>query len=171
MKQPKTPLPLPPITEDGLSQSYKEVTDNELICQLEKSSKGAHMLSAEKIDFLMSIFDNQKELISKAEFLDGVVNSNVASRLRDGIPSGSSVIKRKSNNTKLATYIVNLFKPLHLLRDFLKTEYEDSNESAGYLTRKATQEQQEKMCKIMSILNKSHELYINLEKDAGFANR
>ena len=125
------------------------------------------MLSNDEIDFFMSIFDNQADLINRAEKMDAVMNSNVSTCLKYGIPPGSSVIKRQSNNTKLATFIVNLFKPLNLLRDFMKTKYSDMEVSvAGCLTRKNAKENQDKVELIMRILDKSYELYVNLEKDA-----
>ena len=166
MKQPIVPLALPPISEQGLSKSYLKVTENELIYQLERSSRGAHMLSQQKIDFLCEIHVNQVEMIKKAALLDTVMGGNIATLLRDQIPSSITLIKRKSNNSQLAKYIVRLFKPLHLLRDYLQTQFDDTEDQNQTLTRQASQHRQEKKCKIMTILDKSHELFSNLEKDA-----
>ena len=128
MKQPIVPLALPPISAEGLSKSYVEVNENELIYQLEKSSRGAHMLSQQKIDYLTEIHANQGEMIKKAELLDAVMGGHIATLLKDLVPSSVTVIKRKSNNKQLATYIVMLFQPLHMLRDYLQTQFDVSED-------------------------------------------
>ena len=115
MKQPIVPLTLPPISAEGLSKSYVEVNENELIYQLEKSSKGAHMLSQQKIEYLTEIHASQCDMIQKAELLDAVMGGNIATLLKDLIPSTVTTIKRKCNNKQLATYIVKLFQPLNML--------------------------------------------------------
>ena len=167
MKQPKVPVPLPSISKEGFSKSYKDVSEKELIYQLEKLSKGAHMLSKQKSEFLMSIYDNQDELIAKAKLLDEIMGGNIASSLKALIPRNPTIIKRSSSNSGLATYIVKLFKPLHLLREFLIGQF-DATENGCWRreTRRSSQERQERKSKIMMILDTSHELYLNLEKDS-----
>ena len=109
------------------------------------------MLSQQKIDYLCEIHANQVEMIKKAELLDAVMGGHIATLLRDLIPSSVTVIKRKSNNSQLAKYIVRLFKPLHMLHDYLQTQFDDTEDPNQPLTRKASQDRQEKKCKIMTI--------------------
>ena len=115
---------------------------------------------------LTEIHANQGEMIKKAELLDAVMGGHIATLLKDLVPSSVTVIKRKSNNKQLATYIGRLFQPLHMLRYYLQTQFDVSEDPNQTLTRSVLQERQKKNCKIMAILDASYELYTNLEKDA-----
>ena len=78
------------------------------------------MLSKQKVDYLMSVNDNQDELINKAKLLE-VTDGNHADVLTFLIPRNETTIKCTSSNSALVTFIVKLFQPLHMLRDYLNS--------------------------------------------------
>ena len=122
MKQSKTPIT---IDLSAGFQNNSDITDIELVFQLTKSTKDAILLSNEKKKFLLEVHKNKVDLLRNAQIFDAVLGKDVHDALKSIIPGSSRVINRELKNADLAELIVRLLKPMVILRNYIKSKFDD----------------------------------------------
>ena len=121
MKQASTPIQV------DLSTGFhnnSDITDTELMFQLTKSTKDAILLSNDKKKFFLSVQKNKKNLLHYATIFDSALGSDVYNCLNTTIPSSSRIINRELEKSELAELIIRLLKPLVIVRNYLKSQYD-----------------------------------------------
>ena len=74
MKQAENPI-IPKFGNKPVNS--KDITEEEMVCQLEKSFKDAIMLSAKKKEFLLDLLKNKKDPLEQCKLFDSVMDSNL----------------------------------------------------------------------------------------------
>ena len=140
-----------------------DVTEKEIIYQLEKSDKSARMLLNEKKTFLVDVLLNRASILEQATLLDSVMGTSLFDALTLQIPRNSSLIKRRLTNSQLAGIIAKILRPLKMLRSFIVSQFEEVSKGKSNL-RSSTVSQQ-KSSPILGLLDIASTLLDNLEKD------
>ena len=160
MKQAKDPIK-PEMGSDFVN-STDPVSEEEFVCQLEKSSKSALMLSDKKREFLLIAIKNQKDILCKAKLVDSLQSTSLEKALSILIPMNNRLITREAKNSDLAKMIAKLLPPLKLLGTVLNTQFEEEMKikpnlrSAGKKT---------KLSPLMQLLNEAREIHDKIEYD------
>ena len=165
MKQAKDPIK-PEMGSDFVN-STDPVSEEEFVCQLEKSSKSALMLSDKKREFLLIAIKNQKDILCKAKLVDSLQSTSLEKALSILIPMNNRLITREAKNSDLAKMIAKLLPPLKLLETFLNTQFavemkiKPNLRSAGKKT---------KLSPLMQLLYEAREIHDKIEFDV-YSNR
>ena len=102
-----------------------DITDNEIVYQLLKSSKTARMLLSKKRSFLKDVLQNKKDLLHQSSLLDAVIDTQLHDAIGTLIPDNIRTVSRTANNTELSNIIAKLFPPFMILRNYIMSQYEE----------------------------------------------
>ena len=158
MKQANNPK-MPEIANKIVNSS--DLTEEEMIAQLEKSSKGSILLSAQKKEFLMSLLRNKAELLEECSAFDSVMDGGLYNGISKLLPANTRVVTHDSKNVDLAGMISKFLKPLKILHSYVEKQYEIEKERKLQL-RSSTQDQQ-KRSPVKVILDDAVDIYSKLE--------
>ena len=148
-------------------KNNSEVTEKELVFQLESRTKTAVMLSDSKKTFLKDVLENTQKIISHSEAFDGLMSSSLAPSFRKLIPSNIRMID-KTSNSDLSLIVAKILPPVRVLRSCILSQYEAENKRKGNL-RTSTKSKQPRTV-VMKILDRGYEVLEALESRV-YANR
>ena len=158
MKQASKPI-LPPVSAEF--KNTNDVSEKELIYQLESTANDALLLLPAKKGFLISAMKNKDDLMAKSELFDAVFNSSLKAAISRTIPEKLRVISRGSNRA-LAEIIAASFRPLLMLHQHINQQVTEELGKVSHL-RPSTSNKRNKPSELMTFLEEAHQLFLKLE--------
>ena len=137
------------------------LTEEEMIVQLEKSSKGSILLCAQKKEFLLSMLRNRAELLDACSAFDSVLDGGLYNGISKLIPANTRVVTHDSKNADLAKMISKVLPPLKLLHCYVEKQYE--NEKKRKLQLRSSTQEKQKRSPVKVILDDAVDIYSKLE--------
>ena len=114
MKQASEPI-CPKIVSSKYHVNTDTPSEEEVIYQLEKSSRGAVMLSYYKEKFLVDILNNKAKLLSQAQICDSTMNGSLFKVLSSLILQNQVTVERQASNSDLEVMVDKLLPSLNLI--------------------------------------------------------
>ena len=158
MKQAENPI-IPKFGNKPVNS--KDITEEEMVCQLEKSFKDAIMLSAKKKEFLLDLLKNKKDLLEKCKLFDSIMDSNLYQAVSVLLPANNRVVKHDSKNRDLAIMVAKILGPLKLLHSYVESQYDEEKKRKAQL-RSSTHGQQ-KRSPVKVLLDEAVGVYNKIE--------
>ena len=143
-----------------------DITDNEIVYQLLKTSKTARMLLSKKRSFLKDVLQNKKDLLHQSSLLDAVIDTQLHDAIGTLLPDNIRTVSRAANNTELSNIIAKLFPPFMILRNYIMSQYEEENRKKANLRSSTKESNATKRTPVLVLLDDAHEIYEKLQDDA-----
>ena len=114
MKQASEPV-CPKIVSSKYHVNTDTPSEEEVIYQLEKSSRGAVMLSYNNKKFLVDILNNKVNILTQAQIFDSTMNASLFKALSSLIPQNQVTVERQASNSDLEVMVDKLLPSLNLI--------------------------------------------------------
>ena len=113
--------------------SNHDITTEERVASLQKSSKGAVLKKNKKRDLLFNVTALKVSILEHSKLFDSINSSTLSESLNVFLNTINKMFIRKSSNEDLATKIVELYEPFSILYKHLKEQERAQNQVTSSL--------------------------------------